>query len=346
MSEEARQSAREHFVPQFYLRQWSSRPGHLFALDVHTGAVEETSIRRESCGQGIYGEETESQLSKLEDAVARVVRRVTDRETKSLRGRDAGDLWYFAILQSLRTPHAAQEFMRIADKLMGYFPPGAELEKRNVLSEIQQDRHGIPFMLQCANKVAMRTRRINCRIVHVGGPVLVTSDEPVVRNNPFAAADSFRIAVNGWGSVGLQVVFPLSPEVVAVFYDGRKYVQRSERDTRHSGPLLAGIANTMQLVQADRRVYFSDSRMKEGLVAGWREVRSLRQRYQDSGGLSPGMLDGQTVFHARGRDITRVVPALLPVLQHTSFGARVRRDMRRLWRRFAGGNRGRKGNDR
>lgn len=62
MSEKARQSAREHFVPQFYLRQWRSRPGHLFALDVHTGVVRETGIRRESCGRDIYGEETESQL--------------------------------------------------------------------------------------------------------------------------------------------------------------------------------------------------------------------------------------------------------------------------------------------
>ena len=282
----------------------------------------------------------------MEGAVARVVRRVADREMKSLRGRDADVLWFFAVLQSLRTPHAAQEFMRIADKLMGYLPPGAEVEKRNALSEIQQDRHGIPFMIQCAKSVAMHTRMADCCIVHVGGPVLVTSDEPVVRNNPYAAGKALRAAVNGWGAAGLQVVLPLSPEVVAVFYDGQKYIQRTVRHTRDSGPLLAGIATTMQLVQAEKCVYFSDSRMKEGLVAGWREVRSLRQRYHDSGGLSPGMLHGQTVFHARGRDITRVVPALLPVLQHTSFGARIRGNMRRLWQRFPGGNRGRKGNGR
>lgn len=346
MGEKARQSAREHFVPQFYLRQWSSRPGHLFALDVHTGAVRETAIRRESCGRGIYGEEMESQLSKMEGAVAPVVRRITDSEMKSLRGGDADALWFFAILQSLRTPRAAEEFMLITDKLMGYLPPGTELEKRHALSEIRRDRHGIPFMIQCAKNVARRTRMADCCIVHVGGPVLATSDEPVVRNNPYAAAKALRAAVNGWGTAGLQVVLPLSPEVVAVFYDGQKYIQRSARLTRDSGPLLAGIATTMQLVQAERHVYFSDSRMEEVLVAAWREARSLRRQFLESGGLNPAMLDGQTVFHARGRDITRVVPMLLPVLQHTSFGARIRREMRRLWRRCAGGNRGRKENDR
>lgn len=318
MNEKARVLPREHFVPQFYLKQWRSRPGHLFALNVDTGEVEETAISRESYGLDIYGDETESWLSKLESTVSRVVRRVSDRETTHLRGSDADDLWLFAIIQSVRTPHAAQEAMRVADKLMGYMPPGAESEKRKALSEILNDRQGIPFMLQCGKRVAMRTRSMDCCIVHVGGPVLVTSDEPVVRNNPHSAGNALRFAVNGWGASGLQVVLPLSPSVVAIFYDRQKYIRRSERQARHEGPLLAGIVTTMQLVQANRRVYLSDPRMTDVLVAALQECRGLRQQFIDSGGLDPATLDGRTVFHARSRDISRVVPSLLPVLEHIS----------------------------
>ena len=303
---------REHFVPQFYLRKFESRPGFIHALDVETGNVSERPISRVPYSRDIYGTKVESWLSRIEQDMAEHLDRASQI---GVHGPGCGLLWLFAILQDIRRPELCQDLMQSFDMIMNYMPPGTMEAERKALGEIRKDRNGMPFLLGRVASVLYRRPGLPCRIVHVGRHTVVTSDAPVVRTNPYRSLDRSGMAVNGWGASGLQVVLPISDSTVVIFYDDKRY-RPIEPLAKNAAVPVASVVMTMQLLNADRWVYFSDKRMEDTLLQCAEEVRETRQQIRETGMVRRLITtDGNPVFHVRGQDMSSRAPWLVPVLR-------------------------------
>jgi hypothetical protein len=255
-----------HFVPQFYLRNFSSDGRRINLFNFKLGrAVMGTSIKHQCSKHNFYGfaPDLEKALGELEGATAEVIRNIRASRVLPLSGSvDWQALLTFIVFQKLRTTNAG----RLDDAMTDYFAKlwierNPELKDIDPNSFEMRNVYPVAIPLSVAGEMVPAAADLQIHLlVNDSSCAFVTSDDPVVDHNQYCEGINYQ-GVTGWNSRGLQVFWPISPAELIVLFDPMVYkVGRSHRGEQATAVSLVADAeqlNALQMLNAHQNVYFA-----------------------------------------------------------------------------------------
>jgi hypothetical protein len=220
---------KQHFVPQFYLRNFSGDPNrNTVALYViQTGKhVPAAPIKGQAYEDYLYGQGgVEDALGKLEAAASPLITAAITGNTLPALGSDGHHaLLTFVLFQGARTPAMAAMINEQTEKLARTVAQGLP-DLKGEAESIRACDPGAPVM---ALRVATELRRfvLDLRwklLENRTARLFITSDNPAVHYNQFLESRN-RIGGNtGLDARGLQFFLPLGPRHLLMLYDGAVY---------------------------------------------------------------------------------------------------------------------------
>lgn len=254
-----------HFVPQFYLRQFSEdgRRVVLFNFD-RMSEIQGASIRGQCSRRNFYAfaPGLEQRISVLEAEGAAALRGVRAEGRAPVPGTERwSTLLLFAVFQKLRTAAVGQRNDVTTDYL-------AKLWAQTVpaLRELDPDQYEIvnqyPVALPLAQTphIADLTSDLEVHLfTNETALPFITSDDPVVLHNTFCEGIDYR-GVLGWNCSGIQAFWPISPHELLLFYDNDVYrvgrLNRANRETALVRCDQVRQLNRLQILNAHKNVYY------------------------------------------------------------------------------------------
>jgi hypothetical protein len=267
-----------HFVPQFYLRNFSYEEKSINLFNLALGKViNSASIKHQCSKRGMYdfNAGVEEAFAEIEGRTADVFRRIiSDGYSISLSKAEFAVLMLFVILQRSRTVAAAKEDDELTDwfiKLRAAGDPkldGLDLSKYRICS-----RYPSAIPVSVAAGLLPEVLDLKYRILlNNTGEELITSDNPLIVHNRFAEGVS-NIGVDGWGCRGIQAILPISPERCLLIFDGDVYNVGTHNKTYAQIDKKAVISlNKFQILNASHNVYFRNPELASVIA---RRVQSL-----------------------------------------------------------------------
>jgi Protein of unknown function (DUF4238) len=215
----------QHFVPQFYLRNFARRDVNKLICLYHLPTdrfVPRAPIRTQACEDYFYQDpKVEKGLSELE-AIARpiITAAVTSEVLPNWRSLEHTQLLIFVLFQSLRTRSAADETNEQQEKMLKQL---VEMDPRmtSFAEAMNATSSHTPLMLlRLAAMHYYVAIDLRYKMLRNGtGNPFIPSDHPVVPYNQFYERKHPLQSNTGLGSRGLQLFFPLNPSYILVLYD-------------------------------------------------------------------------------------------------------------------------------
>jgi hypothetical protein len=231
MEEDVQEARRQHYVPQFYLRNFSiSVEGRsLGILNIKSGKfIERGSLRDQACRDFFYGKDgvIEKLLAKLEEVVAAVISKIL--LTKTLPPAESEghlQLLIFVLFLHCRTLHAAEAMNELFDKTVKWDSSKSHPEMGKALRNIAVElRNPISWTLSMMENGLPLAADLNCKLlINHTDVAFVTSDNPAVFYNQLLETLKAFGSCTGLACKGLEVFLPLSPTCALMYYDGNVY---------------------------------------------------------------------------------------------------------------------------
>jgi hypothetical protein len=281
----------DHFVPKFYLRNFSSNcngpvsrgreAGSIKLIHLSTGAyVRNASIKGQCQKPNFYGfaEGLEAEFGKLETQAAEIIRKIIANQTLPPIGTfDRSALTAFVVLQRSRTEAAASDMERLGRRLASAIYEGdvpskdadnwADPPLKLVISTAVE---AIPF----AEQLAMHL------FINQSAEEFITSDHPAVAHNMYCQGINHK-GVLGWNCSGVQIFLPLSPMHLLMLYDGQTYALGRNK-SRYLSILQnkddVRAFNSLQILSGRQAVYFKSDSMAQVVAGQLQRLIHLRNR--------------------------------------------------------------------
>lgn len=272
-----------HFVPQFYLRNFSMDREAVCLINIKRAhATQNASIKDQCSRWKFYGEtdDLEDAFSELEGDVAPVLRDIITGNLLPRVGTDAYfRLSFFLVVQYLRTHVSTQNmahqssllgtyFVREAGKRTGY-------DTSNVRVTYDDD---VALPLKTIRDVFPALRDLDSRILRTScNARFITSDNPVIFYNQWCEGVDYTGVVGAMCS-GLQIFYPLAPNCLLMLFDSTVY----DVDEQKPGEILIGNPsdinhiNQLQCVFAQKNLFFSDWNDRAHILAALPKVANMR----------------------------------------------------------------------
>ncbi|MGG4094327.1 DUF4238 domain-containing protein [Paenibacillus lautus] len=224
-----------HYVPQFYLRNFSSDKKSVGIYNLKHGRyVKAASIKKQACKDFLYGEDNqiEDLFMEIENSASRLIRSIKElQKVPPIESEDYHLLIVFMLLSEARNLKSADSFNNLIDIQMKTimrmkmdhgedfgFPPDF-LEKTSLsasipnLMPIQSTIESYPVLLDLKC----------CLVVNKTDRQFITSDNPLVRYNLMYIKRRYYLRGFGLGNMGIQLFYPISPELCICIYDDVLY---------------------------------------------------------------------------------------------------------------------------
>lgn len=311
--------AKDHFVPRHYLRQ--------FAVNGATEMVVTAQISpfRLIGEKGIGGqcqqidfEEGDKRLAETlkvsENDLAPVLVDVVRNEDFSVPQSVA--LRFLASILHVRTRKAAEKAKLFPKRIFfevikgGIEKRGLPLPPEGKWTEDMVACTGAPgFQMQIVLPLWLEMQTLACKMLKSpGDPFFVTSDDPVVVLNQFAASAEPLRSFTGFSKSGFQLLLPISPNLCLMFYDAKIYKLGSPRHRliRISKDDV-DLVNSFQVQSAENCIYFHDPAQKPYVEALINRYAKLRRPIQDSL-RTYSARNGDKIFHLRQSSVKLTQP--------------------------------------
>ncbi|MCW3793989.1 DUF4238 domain-containing protein [Paenibacillus sp. LS1] len=217
---------RQHYVPKFYLRNFSESKKSIASFNLSRGLfVGEASIKNMCQRNNFYGadNQTENFLGeKIETPSALIIQNILKTNTLPDELEDYAELLWFILTSEARHLKTAESLNHTFESVLK-----AKMELNPQFKEVDLDKYQITIN-EPAN-VAIQQAIENLELVLDLEPLLIiertggtrqfiTSDYPVVRYNSFYLKKQYY---GGFGNIsrGAQFFIPLSPHVCILLYD-------------------------------------------------------------------------------------------------------------------------------
>ena len=328
-----------HFVPRVHFKPFSfGREGKAINLvNIERGlAIQNASVSGQCSKSFFYGEDAkiEKMLSYFEGRYGQIVRALEVHD--HLSDDDNVALRMFTLIQFMRTEAVGK---LAVDSISG------GLDRMFVGERSEQRPSPIPSraVTMMALSIALKERRCiddlkMCIFANDTRIDLITSDNPAIAMNRWSWQKQ-RHHRFGLASSGLIVSLPLSPRMSLCYFDrgtyscpGNSPVYRTlanHRDVR--------VLNELQILNAEKNVYFADWRSRETLLTQVNAVKERRPAervlfnvlVEDENGTD-GFHDGQRYRRATADEIARPMPKVVmnspvyPVPSRWLSGLRIR----------------------
>lgn len=290
MSVQKNDKRRQHYVPKFYLRNFSPNNKSIGLYRFIEGKIiERASIKDSFWKEYFYGEDAsvENKLAEYERKWNNIISSVIVREQLPDNEKELVLLRFFMLITSARTWKRGNQ---INKEVTGLIKKLLEMEESTLFNTsiaeglsirmanpsllfINSAQQILPSMIDLEMDVLINKSAIN----------YITSDNPTVFCNQLFLEKSLTRGY-GWGEHGIQFIVPISPKIVICMYDSEVYKMNkniiSSIDTINK-------LNELFMNNADESIVFlcdpaNDKTIDENL----KYIKELALKYASSSKLS------------------------------------------------------------
>ena len=220
---------KQHFVPQFLLRHFSSDSKQklisLFYLP-DSKVIRGVSIRDQAYRKNLYGSDQnlEEYLKTVETQVSVIIDRMILTENISLTPEEDVILKHFINLQINRTPEKISGMQTQFDRMMKIafrHDPRIKHHLNDFTIEITSPYH---FMIAIALKVTPALFDLKVSLLkNSSEEYILIGQHPAVITNPLLYLRKWPGSRQGIASKGALILLPISPKHVVALYDRKRY---------------------------------------------------------------------------------------------------------------------------
>lgn len=225
----------QHFVPQFYLRNFSvnnnqkqigiyNLPGDKF---IPAGPLKSQAYKPYQYGKD---GKTENMLSRIEGKLSPLVKKIINEQFfPNKESKERFDLLFFVLLSELRNPTSPDKALQMEENLVQSIKklPGDSSEYQDitpyeelVANSLNHVKTGMLYTSDLSLKILKNETSIP----------FICSDNPVVKYNQFLENRKWPGGMTGFGCLGLQLFLPISSKYAIMFYDDWIYKVGNRRD--------------------------------------------------------------------------------------------------------------------
>ena len=290
----------QHFVPQFYFRQFSGGANCIQAFfPAQSRIIRDAPIKGQCASAKFYGDdEAETVLSGLEAQYAAALRSMivaawSDHPISRIEPAALRTVREFIMVQRARTRSAVNQSMARSSAWMmegfkHWLASSADLENQRMRAETKShpcdiEMHGPAIALQSI-AIAMMTEDILSDLDfcifrnHTDFP-FIFCDAPVIFHNTYYHNVRHR-GVLGAATPGLQIFVPLNAHLAFMLYDEKAY-----ECTYHDDPCVdlfskcdVSQINALQIHAFDQAVYFDDHEQRDYVTDLWKSHGPSRRK--------------------------------------------------------------------
>jgi hypothetical protein len=261
------ENKKQHYVPKFYLKIFSLKQlnAHIkIFVKSSNKIISKGNLKNQAYENYFYGKDTdiEKAFSEIEGEVSTIISKIIS--SKSLpkpNTEDYTSLWLFTFLQDSRTKYSADETNNmINETLKTIFKKDKRFKDKIDHLEFGYD-NPVFLNLETLINVIEVTADLKCKlIVNKAAKPFLTSDNPIIRYNQFLEKRRHPFGKCGLASKGLQVFYPLSPELALIYYDVKVYKVgfRKRNFVETSDEKDIENLNLLQFLNSDKVVYSNE----------------------------------------------------------------------------------------
>jgi len=220
-----------HYVPQFHLRNFSSN-GKSIGMFINNKKlfVKEASIKEQAYKKNLYGktDDLENNLMMLEGLMAKITKDILASHELPLKSSAEYEMiLLYLLMAEARVQKTAESQNNFVNKQMKLL---AKMDKNIKISNEVIDKmkisYNVPNLLpmQVATKIypiLFDLRAI--LIISDSDRRFITTDNPLTRYNEMYVHMNYQLRGYGLGNMGIQLFYPISPEVCLCIYDDIMY---------------------------------------------------------------------------------------------------------------------------
>lgn len=223
----------QHYVPRFYLKNFSEIKGsgkkekvlttfYQFNGSLIKENIPVKSICYEEYFYGLDGE-VEKDLAKKELTWAKTIQKKLINTDENFDQESVRVIKQFAVYQYCRTLASYNYNKDLLSEMYAEFicpkvpSISKEIVKKLVENRIENETNGSDLVYSC-DELTQEIEDLDIGLIRYNTErKLITSDMPVIVINPFCQD------MIGFSNAGIVIFFPLSPELLVVFYDNKIY---------------------------------------------------------------------------------------------------------------------------
>jgi len=258
---------KHHYVPIFYLKLFSNNKDNktigIFNIESKK-FIRNGALKSQAHEDYFYGKDkiVENALQVLETEASRVLTSLIENHELPLAGTDDFyTLFVYVVFQATRTLYSSDAINEHFDKMIKATYK-EDPRVKNYLSLVKFE-HSNPAAF------ALGTMSFSLPIVfdleyklliNKTSWKFITSDNPVIKYNQFMESRKWPGGHCGWAETGLQVFFPLSPDICLILYDKDMYKIGSKNRNTLSVCNVNDVKdiNKLQFINANENIYFND----------------------------------------------------------------------------------------
>lgn len=261
------ENKKQHYVPKFYLKLFSNNQSKTHVkifVKSSNKIIPSGDLKNQAYENYFYGKDTkiEKEFSKIEDEVSRIVSDIIEfKKLPKPQVEDYKTLWLFTFLQNSRTKFSANETNEMVDQTLKTIFKNDKRFK----DKIDEVKFGYdnPVLLNLDTLIntILVTKDLKCKlIINQTKKPFVTSDNPIILYNQFLEQRNHQFGKCGLASKGLQVFYPLNPELALIYYDEKVYKigfrKRNYVETFNEKDIES--LNILQFLNSDKVIYSNE----------------------------------------------------------------------------------------
>ena len=260
------QTKNQHYVPQFYLRNFSEDGRGIRTFNLSSGKVIPHAKLKCQCSKDyFYGEDgvLESALGGMESAFSATFKNCIKLCPKErISDEDFCLLTMFVAVQYLRTKKmidimeqfGKQSYKTLAELYIKL--NNVDLSPDQI--KIETDKDFPRYVLRIGVLQQPLLNDLECVVLeNKTGEDFVLSDNPIIFQNPLLEKH-VKYNCCGMASRGLQIYFPLSPRRAICFYDSEVYKFSGRNIIDLKSPKDVMQLNRLQFMNADKNIYLKE----------------------------------------------------------------------------------------
>lgn len=221
----------QHYLPKFYLRNFSYKKNlkQIGVYNLNNKVYCNTAkLKTQGSKNFFYGHDgvIEDALADIEGKLSKVIRQVLNNDLPRKETTDYFHLLNFVILTYLRNPIAIESVResnkKIREEFLRKMPK--EMPKEKFDEAFPSIEHSSAIALSQLKDVMSVTTDLEYKLlINKTDTPFIASDSPIVRYNQHLEEQKHYRGKIGFGSLGLQIFIPISPDITIMLYDSKTY---------------------------------------------------------------------------------------------------------------------------
>lgn len=253
---------RQHYIPQFLLRNWSTDSSSINIYLLNDNIYKEkVPIVNQAQKKFYYGEDQkiENLYSQLESDTAPIIAKIINKT--SLSKEDIRVLRHFVAIQNTRTPGRVQDFDDVITKMSKDLLLKSHKfdEHKKEIEEIKVNINNHQYwQLFMYLKTFLLYADLNFAILESNSNnKFIIGQDPVVITNKFLTEKNWEFSTRGIGFKGVTFFLPISPEFMICFYDREAYSFIGKKEYYQLNDDEINNLNMFQFLNTENTIYLS-----------------------------------------------------------------------------------------